>query len=45
MFSYQHEFHAGNSADILKHVALTFILDSLCKKDKPFTVIDSHAGA
>lgn len=45
MLSYQHEFHAGNSADVLKHIALTFILDSLCKKDKPFTVIDAHAGA
>ncbi len=45
MLSYQHEFHAGNHADILKHVTLTLILDALCKKEKPFTVIDSHAGS
>lgn len=44
MFSYQHIYHAGNYADILKHITLVSILDSLCKKDKPFTVIDSHAG-
>ncbi|MBQ2464386.1 MAG: 23S rRNA (adenine(2030)-N(6))-methyltransferase RlmJ, partial [Treponema sp.] len=45
MFSYQHEFHAGNHADVLKHICLTLILDGLTKKDKPFTLIDSHAGA
>ncbi len=45
MLSYQHEYHAGNHADVLKHICLTLILDSLCKKDKPFTVIDSHSGA
>lgn len=45
MLSYQHEYHFGNTADVLKHTALCLILDSLCKKEKPFTVIDSHAGA
>lgn len=45
MLSYQHEYHAGNHADVLKHACLLFILRSLCKKDKPFTVIDCHAGA
>ncbi|MBQ5449137.1 MAG: 23S rRNA (adenine(2030)-N(6))-methyltransferase RlmJ, partial [Treponema sp.] len=45
MFSYQHEYHAGNHADIFKHVCLTLILEILCKKDKPFTVIDMHAGS
>ena len=45
MLSYQHEYHAGNHADVLKHICLVRILTSLCKKDKPFTVIDSHAGA
>lgn len=45
MLSYQHEYHAGNHADIFKHVTLCLILKSLCKKEKPFTVIDSHAGA
>ncbi len=45
MLSYQHEYHAGNHADVLKHTCLLAILRSLCKKDKPFTIIDSHAGA
>lgn len=45
MLSYQHEYHAGNHADILKHICLVRILQSLCRKEKPFTVIDSHAGA
>lgn len=45
MLSYQHEYHAGNHADILKHVCLCQILESLCKKEKPFTVIDTHGGA
>ena len=45
MLSYQHEYHAGNSGDILKHTALCLLLESLCKKEKPFTLIDTHAGA
>jgi len=45
MLSYQHEYHCGNSADVLKHTALCLILDSLCRKDKPFTIIDTHSGA
>lgn len=45
MFSYQHEYHAGNHADLIKHLTLTLILESLCKKDKPFTVIDCHAAS
>ncbi len=45
MLSYQHEYHAGNHADVLKHICLCRILRSLCQKEKPFTVIDSHGGA
>lgn len=45
MLSYQHEFHAGNHADVLKHTCLLSILNSLSQKEKPFTVIDSHGGA
>ncbi|MCR5764027.1 MAG: 23S rRNA (adenine(2030)-N(6))-methyltransferase RlmJ [Treponema sp.] len=45
MLSYQHEYHAGNHADIIKHICLVRILQSLRKKNKPFTIIDSHAGA
>lgn len=45
MFSYRHGFHAGNHADVLKHVVLVQLLRHLALKDKPFTVIDTHAGA
>jgi 23S rRNA (adenine2030-N6)-methyltransferase len=44
MLSYQHGFHAGNFADVLKHAALLQVLEHLGSKDKPFCVIDSHAG-
>ncbi|WP_296715316.1 23S rRNA (adenine(2030)-N(6))-methyltransferase RlmJ [Rhodoblastus sp.] len=43
--NYRHEFHAGNFADVLKHAALTRALLYLRRKDKPFRVIDTHAGA
>ncbi len=36
--------HAGNFADVLKHAVLIYALDHLAKKDKPFTVIETHAG-
>lgn len=45
MLSYRHSFHAGNFADLLKHIVLTEILEHLIKKDKPFDYIDTHAGA
>ena len=45
MRSYRHAFHAGNQADILKHSMVTLILQSMQKKDKPYTLIDTHAGA
>lgn len=45
MLSYRHAFHAGNHADILKHFVLTLILKSLTKKEKPFTIFDTHGGA
>ena len=44
MLSYQHAYHAGNHADILKHITLSLVLEYMTKKDKPFTVIDTHAG-
>ncbi len=43
--NYRHVFHAGNFADVHKHVVLTRILDYLRQKPAPFRVIDSHAGA
>jgi 23S rRNA (adenine2030-N6)-methyltransferase len=42
--NYRHAYHAGNFADIVKHLALTAILLHLRKKEAPFAVIDSHAG-
>jgi 23S rRNA (adenine2030-N6)-methyltransferase len=45
MLSYRHAFHAGNSADVLKHSVLVYCLDYLRRKDKPFFVADTHAGA
>src|SRR5690606_41260742 len=45
MFSYRHAFHAGNHADVLKHAVLLHILDYYNRKDTPYWVIDTHAGA
>jgi 23S rRNA (adenine2030-N6)-methyltransferase len=42
--NYRHAFHAGNFADVFKHVLLTRILVYLARKDAPFRVIDTHAG-
>ena len=42
--NYRHAFHAGNHADVLKHVALLFCLDALRRKPAPFAVLDTHAG-
>lgn len=45
MFSYRHGFHAGNFADVHKHIILTILLDCLKKKSSPVCYIDTHAGA
>jgi 23S rRNA (adenine2030-N6)-methyltransferase len=42
--NYRHGYHAGNFADVVKHLALVVILLHLRKKDTAFTVVDSHAG-
>ena len=44
MFSYRHAFHAGNHADVLKHVVLVQLLQHLVRKDKPLLYVDTHAG-
>jgi 23S rRNA (adenine2030-N6)-methyltransferase len=41
---YRHAFHAGNFADVHKHVALLALLRSLQKKDKGLFYLDTHAG-
>jgi 23S rRNA (adenine2030-N6)-methyltransferase len=43
--NYRHAFHAGNFADVVKHVVLARLIEYLKLKDKPFRVIDTHAGA
>jgi len=43
--NYRHIYHAGNFADVHKHVALTSILLHLRRKEKPFVFIDTHAGS
>ncbi len=43
--NYRHAYHAGNFADVMKHVLLIALIEALSKKDKPFMVLDTHAGA
>lgn len=45
MFSYRHGFHAGNHADVLKHVVLVQMLSYLTAKETPLWFVDTHAGA
>ena len=45
MFSYRHAFHAGNHADVLKHITLMATLRHLMKKEAGITLVDTHAGA
>jgi 23S rRNA (adenine2030-N6)-methyltransferase len=42
--NYKHIYHAGNFADVAKHVGLLYCLDALKRKDAGFFVLDSHAG-
>jgi 23S rRNA (adenine2030-N6)-methyltransferase len=42
--NYRHGYHAGNFADVVKHIALVAVLLHLKKKDTGFAVVDSHAG-
>ena len=42
--NYRHAFHAGNFADVVKHIILTRVLAYLMRKDAAFRVIDTHAG-
>lgn len=43
--NYRHAYHAGNFADVLKHAVLARVIDYLKRKEAPFRVIDTHAGA
>lgn len=44
MYSYLHRYHAGNFADVHKHLVLVAILDKLKEKPTPFAVLDAFAG-
>lgn len=45
MLSYQHSYHAGNHADILKHFVLSYVMEYLNKKEKPYTFFDTHSAS
>ena len=45
MLSYKHGYHAGNQADVLKHICLIQTYKSLKKHYKSISYIDTHAGS
>ena len=44
MLGYQHGYHAGNFADVLKHIVLIEVLNYLKRKETALCYIDTHAG-
>jgi 23S rRNA (adenine2030-N6)-methyltransferase len=42
--NYRHAFHAGNYADVVKHVILAMLIEHLKAKPAPFMYLDTHAG-
>lgn len=44
MLSYQHAYHAGNFADVHKHLTLYAVVDHLLRKKSRVTYVDTHAG-
>lgn len=44
MFSYLHAYHAGNHADVLKHLILMDLVEAMQKKPAPVFMLDTHAG-
>ena len=42
---YRHSFHAGNFADVMKHVLLCGLIQALNRKDKPWMYLDTHSGS
>ncbi len=42
--NYRHHFHAGNFADVVKHVVLGALFQGLQRKEKGFLFLDTHAG-
>lgn len=43
--NYDHAYHAGNPADVVKHAALALLLGELVRRDAPIHYLDTHAGA
>lgn len=43
--NYRHAFHAGNFADVFKHLVLVALLEALKRKEKGFAYFETHAGA
>lgn len=43
--NYRHAYHAGNFADVMKHMVLVALIEALEQKPTPFCYIDTHAGA
>jgi len=44
MLSYQHGFHAGNRADVLKHAVLDLVLRDVAKGPRPVLYVETHSG-
>ena len=44
MLSYQHGFHAGNRADVLKHAVLDLVLRDIAKGPRPVLYVETHSG-
>jgi 23S rRNA (adenine2030-N6)-methyltransferase len=42
--NYRHLYHAGNFADVVKHLTLVLLLEHLRRKPEPFCYLDTHAG-
>jgi len=42
--NYRHQFHAGNFADVMKHVLLLQLARGMQRKEKGFLYLDTHAG-
>lgn len=42
--NYRHLYHAGNFADVVKHLVLTLMLQALARKESPYVYFETHAG-
>lgn len=42
--NYRHGYHAGNFADVMKHLCLVLLVRALQAKEKPLALLDTHAG-